>query len=466
MNGLPQPRPSLHAGIPGIHRHFQPGPQFAPLRRMRLRVAVVVCLALLGPGSAFAGQNLLRDAEDSNVNRRYTVDSVSFAGAPLDAEASARIPEELLLRLKALTGAPCDSTTLDALALEIRDALHLHSVSARLTKGSAPGRVRVDFETRGHDPGFDISLPRFLYHSSQHFSGEIDATARYAGNSLAFGVVSNGDDLTERYSGLAARFRSVDFAPRGLHSEVVFEDYHEQWNDATKNALGPKEPELYRSRWNVAPSFAFRPLPWLETAAGVSFERTESWSESETGDNTSAATLDVHAFRRYESGGVRHQLDARYSLRLATRALGSGYAYARHLVTLKYSARRARHTLSNSVIAGSITGNAPFFERFVLGSSSTLRGWNRYDIDPLGGSRVIHDEIAWNYRLREGSGGPLGGESVEAFYDTGALWQQDRHAMLRHSLGAGVRKGVFVVSVAVPLRSGGFEPVFMAGMNY
>ena len=119
--------------------------------------------------------------------------------------------------------------------------------------------------------------------------------------------------------------------------------------------------------------------------------------------------------------------------------------------------------ISNEFMAGSIAGDAPFFDRFVLGSSSTLRGWNRYQIDPVGGDRVVHDEITYGHRMGEGT--------AEGFYDAGVLWNSDtgpanRAAKLRHSLGVGYKQGIFTLTMAFPVRNGRIEPVFMAGMNY
>jgi hypothetical protein len=37
---------------------------------------------------------------------------------------------------------------------------------------------------------------------------------------------------------------------------------------------------------------------------------------------------------------------------------------------------------------------------------------------------------------------------------------------LRHSLGVGYKQGIFILSMAFPIRNGRIEPVFMAGMNY
>ena len=403
----------------------------------------------------FAGQALLRDAQETNVNQRYLIESVSVGGVEVSQMEAARLPDSLREKLFALVGLHCDTAALETLAAELRKQLHFREVTEHLSKGSAPEQVRVNFEVVHKDLGFDVSLPRFLYHSQQGFTGEVDASTRYKENVLMFGVVSNGDDLTERYSGIAAHFESRAFGPQSLgldkmHADVTFEDYHEQWNQATIGALGPGEPNLYRARWNVAPELAFTIAPAVTVAVGTSFEHIESEMPGLAGSRANAATLDIRAHR--------HNLEARYNLRVATKALGSTYAYARHLISLRYQVRSGRHTLTDESMAGSIMGDAPFFERFVLGSSSTLRGWDRYEIDPLGGSRVVHNEMSYGYRIGEGT--------VEAFYDSGALWQSDRAAQLRHSLGFGYRQGIFVMTVAFPLRDGRIDPVFMAGMNY
>lgn len=406
----------------------------------------------------FAGQALLRDAAETNVNQRYLIESVSFAGLDLPQVEESRLPPDLRDRLKALIGQRCDTAALETLAVEIRRQLHFREVTEHLSKGSGPDEVRVNFEVVRKDLGFEVSLPKFLYHSKQGLSGEVDASTRYKENSLMFSVVSNGDDLTERYSGIAARFQSDSVGSARVRGDVTFEDYHEQWNAMTLRALGPDGPQIYRARWNVAPDVSFQVMPFVTVSIGASFQHTESEIPGGPEADSNAATLDVRAKHEVETAGIRHQIEGRYNLRVATKVLGSGYAYARHLASVRYTGKTGRHTIADELMVGSIMGDAPFFERFVLGSSSTLRGWDRYQIDPLGGSRVVHNEISYSYRV--------GGGTVEAFYDSGALWQSDRAAQLRHSLGWGYTQGVFVITLAFPLRDGRLEPVFMAGMNY
>jgi hypothetical protein len=405
-----------------------------------------------------ADQAFLRQVAESNVNSRYVIESVSLGGVEVDQLPTSRLPKTLRQRLQGLVGAQCDVATLEDLSTQIRRELHFRTVSEHLLRGSAPDRIRVNFEVVRRDLFFDISLPKFLYHSKQGWTGELDASTRFRQNELTFGVTSNGDDLTERFSGITARYDSAPLGSDKIRANVTFADYHEQWNQETRGALAGSSLDLYRSRWNVAPQVTFAVARPLTVSVGASFTETASETPAVGNRATNAATLDVHYGHRIEGDTVQQQIDGKYSLRVATHALGSTYSYARHLITGKYEAKIGRHTITDEFTGGSITGQAPFFDRFVLGSSSTLRGWDRYEIDPLGGSRVAHNEVAYGYRFGE--------RTVEGFYDAGALWQSDRPATLRHSLGVGLKQGIFVLSVAFPLRSGRIETVFMAGMNY
>jgi hypothetical protein len=405
-----------------------------------------------------ADEAFLRQAAESNVNQRYVIESVSLAGVEVDQLPASRLPKTLRSRLQGLVGAQCDVAMLDDLSVQIRRELHLRTVSEHLLRGSAPGRIRVNFEVVRRDLFFDISLPKFLYHSKQGWTGELDASTRFRQNDLQFGVVSNGDDLTERFTGITARYDSAPLGSEKIRAGVTLEDYHEQWNQATRNALPASDLDLYRSRWNVAPEVTFAVARPLTVSVGASFTQTESESPAVGSQATNAVTLDVHYGHKIEGDSVQQQIEGKYSLRVATHALGSTYAYARHLITARYEAKAGRQIISDEFTGGSIAGEAPFFDRFVLGSSSTLRGWDRYEIDPLGGSRVAHNEVTYGYRF--------GARTVEGFYDAGALWQADKPATLRHSLGVGYKQGIFVMSMAFPVRSGRLEAVFMAGMNY
>jgi outer membrane protein assembly factor BamA len=164
-------------------------------------------------------------------------------------------------------------------------------------------------------------------------------------------------------------------------------------------------------------------------------------------------TLRYH--RRVEGSDANQQeWDAGYSLRAATNLLGGDFAYSRHQGDVAYVYSWGRSQILDNLTAGVIDGRAPLFERFILGNSTFLRGWNRFELDPLGGSRVVANTVEYRYRL------------LDVFYDNGAIWDQGQAAVLRHSLGVGVRQNGLYAALAFPIREGHIEPVFMVGMNY
>jgi len=403
----------------------------------------------------FAGEELYRSAAESNVNQRYTIESIAVAGVRVD---EARLPSRLRQRMNALIGKHCDVAVLEELASDLRRELHLRQVNQHLLKGSQPDLVRVDFDVVRKP--IDISVPKFLYHSEQKFTGEVDATTHAGANSFTVGAVSNGDDLTERFTGIVARYEDSRAGSDRVRFDILFEDYHEQWNAATVAAVEQSGSgfDLYRARRNIAPEFTFAVAKPLTVSVGTSFERTES-ENPQIGDRSAdAVTAEVHYGRKIEGDTFQQTLDGKYDLRVGLRGLGSDYSYSRHMISLRYEIRSGRQTASDEITAGVLSGDAPMFERFVLGSSSTLRGWDRYAIDPLGGDRVVHNSLNYGYQFNT--------RTAEVFYDSGTLWNSAGPVQLRHSLGVGYRQGIFVMTMAFPVIQGRIEPIFMAGMNY
>lgn len=428
-----------------------------PCHRLRQMRAFLLCL-LLGTAASAADQNFLREASETNVNQRYLIESVSLGGIALDQMDGSKIPPGLRARLKSLIGQNCDMAALQDVAAEIRHDLHFQTVSQRLLRGSSPEYVRVDFDTAGRDLSFDVSVPRLLYSSQEQLSGEVDANIGFEENKLTVGLVSDGDDLVERYTGIAAHFESAGLGTDRLHAEVTFEDYRDAWNAATRAAAPLDAIDLYRARWNVAPQLTFVAAGPVVLSAGLSFQQMEPESAALATQAANAATFDARYGRKIEGDRIQHRIEGRYSLRAATRALGSTYSYARHMISFKYEARSGRQVAGDELTAGAIVGQAPLFDRFVLGNSLTLQGWNRFQFDPLGGTRMVNNEVSYGYRI-----GPA---TVEGFYDTGTIWQGGGPLVLRHSVGVGYKQGIFVLATALPIRNGRIEPVFIAGMNY
>jgi outer membrane protein assembly factor BamA len=396
-----------------------------------------------------------------NVNSRYIVEAVEVTGYN-----QTRIGDALAAKLQALVGTSYDTETVDELARQMRNDFHAKAVTQRLARGSSPENVRIVFDVTRRSAAVDISVPKFLYHSKQGWSAQVEATATIArNNNVTFGVVSDGDELTERYAGIRAGYENLHVGSDRVHFRFLFEDYHEQWNGSTVNALSnpgllnpnflTTAPDIYRARMNYEPLVSFNIAKPLVVTAGVSFERLQENLPSIRTEGAHAMVFGLQYHKRNgESDEDARVIDASYDARIATKALGSDYIYTRHRWIASWTWLHGRHSVNDTITAGLITGRAPMFERFVVGTSSLLRGWNSYDIDPLGGNRLVHNSVDYRYRF------------ADVFYDAGSLWSHGKRPALRHSVGIGAKVSIVSLAVAFPVRTGRVDPVFMVGMNY
>ena len=409
-------------------------------------------ISLLISGATLWGGNqqpILQPAE-FNVNSRYTVESVEL---PRDIETG--ISRGLRQDLERLIGQKFNPTALNDVARRIRNELNVRNVVPRLLRGSSPDHVKIVMDVAGKR--VDLSVPKFLYHSSEGLSGAIEGTLIAGDNRFSAGLVSDGDELVERYSGIRARYENRKLGTDRVRLRFEFDSYHEQWNRSTVNAAGQDAdvPGLYRSRQNFEPVVTIQVARPLTVSFGTSFQRFETDVPGGRIQSANAAITDLRYVQHFEGGGFDQQdLQADYSLRAATGALDSDYAYARHRWEVRYTIASGRQSLSDEAVGGLIVGRAPLFERFQVGTSSMLRGWNKWELDPLGGSRVMHNSVDYRYGC------------FEAFYDAGVIWDAGQDMVVRHSVGVGLRKNSFQVAMAFPVRRGRVEPVFMVGMNY
>ncbi len=424
-------------------------------------------------GTASADQALVRALAESNVNQQYLIESVSISGVEVAHFQDSKLSSSLRQRLFGLIGGPCDMATIGELASKLRSTLHLQDVREHLSRGSSPDRVRVDFQVVHKDYSFDLSVPRFLYDSNQGWTTELSASMHAHEHSLAVGLGSNGDDLMERFTGFSTRYEDSHLFSDRLHFSLGIEGYHDLWNPATRRAVADSSVNdsaslasnpyaLYRNRRNFAPALTFALSRALSVSVGASFQRMEMETPSPSGEemsmNANAATAEVDFGYTLEGNDIQQRWDGRYGLRLATHELGSDYVYSRHAVSLRYEWKSGHNIVADRLTGGIITGQAPLFERFALGNSSTLMGWNRYAIDPLGGDRMAHNAVSYGYQFQDAT--------AEVFYDAGLIGDGDRWGTLRHSVGFGYRQGIFNVAMAFPLYQGRIAPVFTAGMNY
>jgi hypothetical protein len=409
-------------------------------------------ISLLISGTSLWGGNQPPDLlpVEFNVNSRYTVESVEV---PREVESG--ISSGLRRDLERLIGKKFNPSALNDVARRIRDELNVRKVVPRLLRGSSPDQVKIVMDVARKR--VDLAVPKFLYHSTEGWTGAVDGTVIAGSNKFTAGLVSDGDELAERYAGVRARYENRRLGSDRVRLRFEFANYHQQWNRSTLTALAQDEslPGIYRARQNFEPVASIAVTRELTLSFGAGFQHFDTQVPAARTQSANAAITTLRYERRFEGSGADQQdLEAGYSLRAATKALDSDFAYARHRWELRYSMKRGKHAVTDEAVAGLITGRAPLFERYVLGTSSMLRGWNKYDLDPLGGSRVAHNSLDYRYGV------------FEVFYDTGAIWDPGHDVVARHSVGVGLRKSSFQVAMAFPVKGGRASPIFMVGMNY
>ena len=394
---------------------------------------------------------------DTNVNSRYIVEVVEVA-----PEFLAKLSESVRESIQKAVGTHFDQELLNTLASKIRSELRHRAVTMKVTRGSKPEHVKVAFEITKRKNESDVVSPRMVYHSKQNFSFGADANWHPGDHFLSAGVLTDNDELMERFSGFRAAVGRDRLAAGHLNIGAEVETWRSQWNPAVTTALqdSPEVPGIYRTRVSFQPSATIVIIEPLTLQLGVSLERLQMQYPAARHELSSAAFSTLRFRRRWELTPVsRHELDASYNFSSATRSLNSDFVYTRHFGEARYTWRgRAKHeNIVADFQAGSIYGAAPMFERFALGNSRTLRGWNKYDIDPLGGERMVHGSLDYTFHW------------IRFIYDVGSAWRRGAPIQIRHSLAFGfTEKGPtgFSCMVAFPLREGRMEPIFMTGFNF
>jgi hypothetical protein len=392
---------------------------------------------------------------DPNINSRYTVESVRVSGLP-ESKISKKLNEDM----QKMVGEKFSQTAAEELGKRLEKELSHYSVSTKVHKGDTPEHVQVVFETeRIWWKKFDINKSKFVYHSKEGWNGVLNATIETHHNAFTFGFINTADELLERDAGLRLAYEHRKLGTDRLRLILDFHSLHEKFNPATEYALAlnPQVPGIYRTRQDFAPALAVLPVPDLQISFGTSFQQFETQYPSTRTETAYAGTLGVRFRRtfRNDPSPWRHRIDAGYTLRSATHTLDSDYIYTRHALQADYTLSYGRNHFDLQVIAGKITGRAPLFERFSIGNSETLRGWNKFDVAPLGGSRVAYSSIGYRYR------------DFNVFYDVGAVWDSGLPARARHALGFGYndKNGVFAL-LGFPVRLHDVVPVITFGIRF
>ncbi len=345
----------------------------------------------------------MRDQDrQANVNARYVVDEVEIVGID-----EARLDQTLRDDLHALVGKPLDWDQDERLMTRLREALPDYTVARSIVRGGQPGQITLVFRVSRPESArwlrFEPVDSNALFHSDQGW-----------GANLALGIggddfrvtpiipIDNGDDLIEEYSGFGLRGESRKVGTERVGVFFEWSTYDQNWRDQTLLAMAsrPDLPALYRNRMGVTPLLKFAFTPQLSVGGGVAI--TELDSLVEPGD--------------YAVGSDRQQVVV-------------------------------------SAMGGAIDGDAPMFERFAIGDTRTLRGWDKWAITPVGGNRLFATTLEFRYR------------AVGVFLDSGSVWDSGTENHLRFSTGVTFAPGPVFFTLAFPLNTDEFHAVFAMGLR-
>ncbi|MFB3855308.1 MAG: BamA/TamA family outer membrane protein [Vicinamibacterales bacterium] len=413
----------------------------------------ILVLLMLPVAPAAAGPSPAGQRADPNVNRRYDVESVSITGI-----SESRLSVELRADIQRLVGAKYDPEAVRAISSRIRNEVGRYYVAHRVRRGERVDHVKVVFDVRPkRSPAFDSRLPPLVYHSYEGFSGALVPGFETHHNYFSGGIVSNSDELLERFAGVRFRYEHRRVGTERLQVGIQYDLFHPSFKREMTTALERSTtlPGTYRTRHAFAPEVSVFPVPQVKLTFGGSFQNLE-FHERPAGQRHAyawAAGAHVREVVRTR-GNLRHGIGLDYGVRVAATALQSDFAYTRHTFGADYSLSAGRHGFAASVLVGRASGTAPLFERFSLGNSSTLRGWNKFDVAPLGGNRLAHASLEYKYR------------PFRVFYDLGSVWDAAQTATLRHAVGLGVgwRNGAFL-TIGFPVRVDRVRPVVMFGFR-
>jgi surface antigen Omp85-like protein len=393
---------------------------------------------------------------DDNVNTRYVVEDASITGLS-DEELTPALRDDL----RALVGKRLDSGDADTLQKRLARDLPDYDVTRRIQRGSEPGRIRLVYDVHKREPPhwlrFEPLRSNLVYHSDQGWGSYIDFS--FGSGPIRFTpifAIDNADDLVEEYSGFGLRFETRKLGTRRLGASLEWTQFEQDWRSSTLDALvlKPEIPPAYDERSTITPLLKFAVSPQVSIAAGVSISELEPLAEATDSQMANAVVATIGYDARWTNGSDgTHTLAAGFGVRAGSRALESDLVYTRYLGQGAYRYGFGRHQVLVAGMAGGVTGHPPLFERFTLGDSTTLRGWDKYDIAPAGGDRVASSSIEYRY------------SGLALFLDVGSVWDANTRREVRVSTGIGFRAGPAFFIVGFPLNTDDFRAVFTMGLR-
>jgi hypothetical protein len=457
--------PGLRRDIDGLIGRPLARPEVTQLARRieEERPEVVVAVRIDGRGSDQARVFFLvaRISDDArlgtNINARYTVESVEIEGLD-EREISAALRD----RLQALVGGQLDPAQADMLVEELEKERPGYDVSRRIERGARRGRIRLVFRFSETEQlrwlPFTRSRSKYVYHSDEGWSAVHDIPMGTRDHRVTLGFAADDNDtLVEEYSGVRVRFESRRIGSERIGASLEAAWLNNTWRAPTQAAIDadPAIPGPYRHRLTVEPKVTVALTRSLRATGGLSLSSLESLHQSPDSQMASAVVGALTFSQRWNRDRRTYQTaEASYELRASVDGLGSALSYKRHLGRARYRFENRHNGIIAEVFAGGITGQAPLFERFTLGDSTTLRGWNKFELAPAGGDRVFHQSL--EYRVH----------GFALFLDTGAIWNAGGASTLRASTGLGFHTDHSFVTVAFPLDAPGAGATFMIGVRF
>jgi surface antigen Omp85-like protein len=425
--------------------------------RPRYVAAVRTVMEPGGEARVFFVMGRQEDADhDDNVNGRYIVEQADITGVP-DSEITQALRDDL----KALVGKRLDSGEADKLQDRLDRELPGYDVSRRIQKGTEVGRIKLLYEAHKKEPPpwlrFEPLRSNLIYHSEQGWGGFWDVNI---GDRIIRFVpmfaLANSEDSIEENSSVGLRFETKKLGTRRLGATFEWSWFDQDWRTQTLGAL-PLHPEIplpYDTRTTVTPLLKFAFTPEVSVAAGVSISELKALAPATESQMANAAVASIDFDREWkEASSATHRAVAGFGVRAGSRSLESDLAYTRYLGQGTYRFDFGRHHVQATGMAGGITGHAPLFERFALGDSTTLRGWDKYEITPAGGDRMVYSSVEYRYT------------GVSLFLDVGSVWDANTERKTRVSTGFGFHAGPAYLVVGFPLNTDNLTAVLAIGLR-
>ena len=399
---------------------------------------------------------IVASGQEENVNARYVVEAAEIEGIS-DDEITAALRDDL----RALVDKRLVSGEAREIERRIRRALPRYELNRRIVRGSEPGRIRLIYEARLDERSrwlrFEPSRANVIYHSDQGWGSYLElAMSRRNFRFTPIVAIDDGDSLIEEYSGFGLRFETRKLGTGRLGASLEWSRFDQTWRGATLDALAadPELPRLYEERSTFTPILKFAVTPEVTLAAGVAISELEALPPGNGSEMANAAVASITYEGQWKDvSSATHDIHASFGVHAGSNALESDLEYRRYLGQSWYRYRWGKHYVLLSAMGGGITGNAPLFERFALGDSTTLRGWDKYDIAPAGGDWMVHASVQY------------GSRGLAVFLDVGSVWDERSEREIRVSSGLAFQAGPAFFTVGFPLNTDNLTAAVTLGLR-